>query len=130
MPDPAAELDIRLRRAAFNRALDQADLTGIAAVLAPDVVLVTGTDSAVLAGRKAQLAAWKREFASPPERRNRYLRIPDKVVVSTVEPLALEQGRWTCHVSGEQTASGTYAAKWRQVGGAWAIEAELFVTLE
>ena len=31
--------------------------------------------------------------------------------------------------SGETLASGTYSAKWRNRGGAWMIEAEIFLTL-
>jgi len=58
------DLAIRARRAAFNRALADADVNAIGSLLAAEVVLVTGTDSAVLSGRKAQLLAWKREFSS------------------------------------------------------------------
>ena len=58
------DLAIRVRRAAFNRALADADVSAIGSLLAAEVVLVTGTDSAVLSGRKAQLLAWKREFSS------------------------------------------------------------------
>lgn len=129
MDNPPSELAIRLRRAAFNRALEQADLAEIGRVLGRDAVLLTGSDSALLAGRKAQLAAWQREFAVPHDRRNHYQRTPDQVILSATEPLAMEHGRWTCTVGGVLMASGTYAAKWRQVGGNWLIEAEVFVTL-
>lgn len=123
-----AELHIRLRRAAFNRALAEADFTVISTLLSPDVVLVTGTDSAVICGRKAQLATWKREFAD----RNRvtYLRTTDLVLASTVEPVAMEQGHWQARRAGEVVASGPYAAKWRHFGNAdWMLVAEIFVTL-
>lgn len=129
MSDPADELAIRLRRADLNRALADADLAGIGAILAPQALLVTGTDSALLSGRKAQLQAWKREFAAPAAMRNLYVRTPDSVLISAVEPIATERGLWTCTVAGTVTAAGTYAAKWRKLGGAWAIEAELFTTL-
>ena len=46
-----ADLAIRLRRAAFNRALAEGDVAAIGPLLAADAMLVTGTDSAVLAGR-------------------------------------------------------------------------------
>ena len=120
---------IRLRRAAFNRALAEADLAAIGPLLAPGAMLVTGTDSAVLAGRKAQLQAWKHEFAAPAATRNRYVRMPGAVTVSAIAPVALEQGEWTCTVAEAVTASGTYAAKWRKIGGDWVLEAEIFVTL-
>lgn len=124
-----ADLSIRLRRAAFNRALADADLAAIGPMLAQNVVLVTGTDSAVIAGRKAQLQAWKREFAA--RSRIVYVRLPDTIVVSPVEPIALEQGKWhgTSSTGTEVIAAGDYAAKWRKAGEDWVIEAEIFVTL-
>lgn len=124
-----AELQVRLRRAAFNRALAQADFAVIGTLLAPDVVLVTGTDSAVINGRKAQLAAWKREFTSTT--RTIYIRTPQRIIVSTVEPIAMEHGDWTGirADSDMPSAEGTYAAKWRRHGEAWIIVAEIFVTL-
>ena len=123
------ELAIRLARAAFNTALAEADLHTIGPILAPDVVLIAGTDSAVISGRKAQLLAWKRDFASPD--RTIYLRRPDTITLSAVEPIALEQGHWqgTWSSDGGMLASGIYSAKWRQIGPQWVIEAEIYLTL-
>lgn len=124
----AAELAIRLRRATFNAALADADLVAIGPLLAPAAILVAGTDSALISGRKAQLMAWKREFSAPD--RTIYTRTPEAVVVSQVEPIALEHGRWEgITASGGFVASGTYTAKWRNLGGDWVIEAELYLTL-
>ncbi|WP_176594561.1 nuclear transport factor 2 family protein [Sphingobium sp. EM0848] len=125
----SVDLSIRLRRADFNRALAEADLNAIGPILAPDAVLVTGTDSAVIAGRKAQLLAWKREFNAPE--RTIYTRTPETVVASPVEPIALEHGRWegVAAGSGQFLASGSYTAKWRQTGAYWVIEAEIYLTL-
>jgi hypothetical protein len=124
-----ADLAIRLRRAAFNRALAEGDLSAIGPLLAPNVVLVAGTDSALLSGRKAQLLAWKREFAVAG--RTVYTRTPESILVSSVEPIALEQGRWqgVAAATGKPLASGTYSAKWREIGGEWVIEAEIYLTL-
>ncbi|MDB5686154.1 MAG: hypothetical protein JWR77_743 [Rhizorhabdus sp.] len=123
------DLAIRMQRAAFNRALADADIHAIAPLLAPGAILVTGTDSAALVGRKAQLAAWKREFSAPA--RTIYLRTPDGILVSPIEPIALEQGQWhgTVATTGQPLASGSYAAKWSRIGVSWMIEAEIFVTL-
>ncbi|MDF0489776.1 nuclear transport factor 2 family protein [Sphingomonas sp. H39-1-10] len=123
----SADLAIRLRRAAFNRALAEGDLAAIGPLLAIDAVLVTGTDSAVLNGRKAQLAAWRREFAAAP--RTVYTRTPETIVASPVEPIAFEHGRWQGVVAGVTNASGAYTAKWRETGGLWVIEAEIYLTL-
>lgn len=125
----SADLAIRLRRAAFNRALAEANLAAIGPVLAPNVVLVAGTDSAVISGRKAQLQAWKREFAVRP--RVVYERMPGTIIMSQIEPIALEHGKWCgkSGTSGEVLASGDYSAKWRKAGEDWVLEAEIFVTL-
>jgi len=123
------ELAIRLRRADFNRALAEADLNAIAPLLAPQAMLVTGSDSAVISSRKAQLQAWKREFAAA--KRTVYTRTPENIIVSPVEPIAMEHGRWqgVTAGSGHVLASGSYSAKWRQIGADWIIEAEIYVTL-
>jgi hypothetical protein len=123
----SADLAIRLRRAAFNRALADANLVAIGPLLAPQAILVTGTDSAILAGRKAQLAAWKREFAAST--RTIYTRTPETIVASPAEPIAFERGRWAGLTAGQPGASGTYTAKWRELDGVWVIEAELYLTL-
>jgi ketosteroid isomerase-like protein len=113
---------------AINRAIADADLAAIGQFLTVDAVLVAGTDSALLSGRKAQLLAWKREFASAD--RTIYTRLPDRIELSVVAPIAMEHGKWQgVTLSGTDLASGTYAAKWRKVGGEWMLEAEIFLTL-
>lgn len=125
----AVELAIRSRRAAFNRAIASGDASAIAPLLAKDCVMVTGTDSAVIAGRLGQVKVWRREFAHAG--RLVYVRTTEHVAASAVEPVAMEHGRWHGALQEAQVplASGTYAAKWRDVGGEWVIEAEVFVTL-
>ena len=127
MNDRATDLAIRLRRADFNRALAEADLDAIAPLLAPNSILVTGSDSAAIVGHKAQLATWKREFAASA--RIVYTRTPEHIVASPVEPIAFEHGHWHGVVREEQLASGDYTAKWRLIGALWVIEAELYLTL-
>lgn len=126
---PSPDLAIRLRRAAFNRALAEGDLGAIGPILTQNAILVTGTDSGLLPGRKAQLLAWKQEFAATS--RTLYTRTPGTITVSDVEPIALEQGEWqgVAADGGGHRASGSYAAKWRKVGEDWLIEAEIYVTL-
>lgn len=130
MNQSAAELTIRTRRAAFNRAIADADLAAIPPLLGRDVVMVTGSDSAVISGRNAQIKVWKREFSSPA--RAVYTRTPVSVKVSRVEPVALEQGHWrgVDANSGRALAAGDYVAKWREVLGEWVIVAEIYATLD
>lgn len=79
-------------------------------MLAPDVILVAGTDSAVVSGRTAQLATWKREFASRD--RAVYVRTPSEIVVSPIHPIAFEHGEWQglSAAGGVQVASGPFTA--------------------
>jgi ketosteroid isomerase-like protein len=125
----SVELAIRTRRAAFNRAIADGDARAIGPILARDCVMVTGTDSAVIAGRAAQVKVWQREFATPD--RFIYTRTPGLITASPIEPIALEQGEWqgSDAATGALAASGIYSAKWREVAGEWVIEAEIFVTL-
>lgn len=125
----SAELAVRARRAAFNRAIAEGDAAAIGPLLARDCVMVTGTDSAVISGRMAQVKVWRREFGH--DRRLVYVRTAESIVASPVEPIAMEHGRWQGAAAGSEKAeaSGTYAAKWREVAGEWVIEAEVFVTL-
>lgn len=122
------DLAIRMRRAAFNRALANADLAAIGPLLAREVVLVAGTDSAVLVGRQMQLKSWKHEFAAPD--RTIYTRTPERIEASPVAPLAFEHGAWRGFtLSGRAIAAGSYSAKWRKIGADWVIEAEIYLTL-
>ena len=123
------ELAIRAARSAFNTALASADLEAIRPLLAPSAVLVTGSDSALISGRQAQLATWKQAFRASD--RILYTRLPDQVIASSIEPIAFEHGHWTgvSVTTGRELASGIYTAKWRQFGVEWRIEAELYLTL-
>ncbi len=122
------ELAIRLRRAAFNRAISQADLPAIGQFLTINAVLVAGTDSALLSGRKAQVLTWRQEFASAD--RTIYTRLPERIELSAIAPIAMEYGKWHgATLSGFDLASGTYTAKWRKVDAEWMIEAEIYLTL-
>ena len=133
----APDLLIRARRAAFNRAIADGDAAAIGPILARDCVMVTGTDSAVIAGRNAQVKVWQREFAARKSGAGGlvYVRTPATITVSPVEPIALEQGEWQGiawrggSATGAPAASGVYSAKWRKLAGVWVIEAEIFVTL-
>lgn len=124
-----SEIAIRARRAAFNRAIADADAAAIGPILARDCVMVTGTDSAVIAGRLAQVKVWRREFSG--DGRMVYTRTPQRIEMSAVEPIAMEHGDWRGVAIGSANvaAHGSYTAKWRETGGAWVIEAEIFLTL-
>jgi len=119
---------IEAQRQSFNRAIEAGDLDTIAAVLAEDVVLITGTDSDVYSGRQAQVDLWRGDFVS--DERLVYVRTPECIQLSERFPIALERGRWR----GERengppgAVQGAYSAKWRHDGEAWRIEVEVYMT--
>lgn len=115
-------------RAAFNRAITEKDISAIRSVLTDDVLLVTGTDSTVFNGRSAQLSIWQEDFESAE--RAIYERITTCVSISPLLPIALETGKWRGVRTDDANdfAAGSYAAKWRNIDGAWRLEAEIYST--
>lgn len=124
-----AERQIRAQRGAFNRAIAIGDIKAIAAILADNVQLITGTDSKLVAGKTAQLAKWTQDLRDPS--RGIYVRTPDRIRVSSIRPMALETGHWrgVDTASAKDWAAGDYVAKWRRIDGAWRIESETYMTL-
>jgi len=121
---------IEAQRQSFNRAIEAADLDTIAAVLAEDTLLITGTDSDLYSGRQAQVDLWRSDFAS--DERLVYVRTPECVQVSELFPIALERGRWRGEPENDSpgVVQGSYSAKWRHDGTAWRLEVEVFMTEE
>ncbi|HEV2570089.1 DUF4440 domain-containing protein [Sphingomonas sp.] len=124
-----AEAEIRAQRPAFNRAIAAADLTAIAAVLADNVQMITGSDSIHVAGRQAHLDRWTEGFKDP--NRLVYVRTTDKATVSPLLPIALETGHWRGATAGatKDWIGGDYTAKWRRIEGVWRVEVETYVTM-
>jgi len=124
-----AERQIRAQRGAFNRAIAIGDIKAIAAILADNVQLITGTDSMLFAGKPAQLAIWTQDFGD--RSRGIYVRTPDRIRVSSIRPMALETGHWrgVDTASAKDWAAGDYVAKWRRIDGAWRIESETYMTM-
>lgn len=121
---PVAEV-----RAAFNEAIAAGKAGPIRRILANDVILVTGTDSAVISGRDAQLDVWRRDFASAD--RLIYVRTPHCIAPSEIAPIATELGTWVgkpAKPDGSEV-TGDYTAKWRLIDGTWRLEAEIFTTV-
>jgi ketosteroid isomerase-like protein len=124
-PDVVA---IHHAREAFNRAIAGKDAGIIRAVLAKDVMLVTGTDSITIVGRDAQVATWQEDFDA--DHRTVYERTPACVSLSPLIPIALETGTWRGVDTRppQDTVGGRYAAKWRRTTDGWQLEAEIFAT--
>lgn len=122
------EQQIRAQRAIFNKAITNGDIAAISRVLADNAQLITGSDSAVVAGKNAQLELWLSEFRDPG--RVIYVRTPEQIVYSPFTEVAMETGEWRGADNRSQSnwAGGSYSAKWRKFANTWKIESEIFVT--
>jgi ketosteroid isomerase-like protein len=128
-PEAAA---IEAQRAAFNTAIAEADIAGIDAVLAEDVILRAGTSSTLYAGREAQIEIWAEDFAAGTDRLI-YVRTPDCIEASPLVDFAFEYGHWRGTPAGGGTddfVAGRYTAKWALQDGNWRLDAELFLTTD
>lgn len=116
------------QRSAFNAAIQSADISAIAGILAADVLLITGTDSDVYRGRDVQLDLWRTDGTSAE--RDIYVRTPSCIQPSPTFPIAMEYGTWRGGRSPEADsfASGSYSAKWRKINGIWLLEVETYMT--
>lgn len=131
LPFSGLAADIALVRTQFNDAIAGANLPAINALLAEDVILITGTDSTALIGRAAQLAIWAEDFSGVNDRLV-YARTPRCITVSGIAPIAMERGLWLGAKTGTivNTVGGDYSVKWRLTDGQWVIEAETYVTTD
>ena len=123
-----ADRQIRAQRAAFNAAIAHGDIKAIASVLADKAQIVTGADSLLFNGKSDELRLWREDLAAPS--RGIYVRTPDRIELSPVTPMAMENGHWrgVDTRSAKAWASGTYFAKWRRIAGKWLIESETYMT--
>ena len=127
--DDPIHVAVTTAREAFNAAIVEGQPEGIAAALADDVLLVTGTDSEVYRGRLDQVEIWAEDFKDPD--RIVYVRTPNCVSASRLYPIAMESGIWRGAVPGDDanTLTGRYSAKWREDRGQWRLEVETFITV-
>ncbi|HSW27866.1 MAG TPA: nuclear transport factor 2 family protein [Longimicrobiales bacterium] len=124
---PDDERSIRLRRESSNEAIARHDTTGVGAILAPDVVVVT-SNSVHAVGRETNLRRFAEQFRTRPD--VTYRRTPDEVRVFEPWGMASERGRWTgswTDADGKIVIGGSYFAKWRKTDGVWMVESETYV---
>lgn len=125
--DPAQE--IRAARARSNAAIARHDTAAIAREWMPDMHVVSST-STQGAGADANASRMAETFARRPD--TKWVRTAEDIDVFDAWDVASERGTWVgtwTEPDGAVRISGTYQAQWRRVGGAWRIQAELFVPL-
>jgi uncharacterized protein (TIGR02246 family) len=123
--DPVSQ--IRAARQRSNRALAMHDAKSFAESLAEDFVIVRG-NGIFMPSRQAYIQAIEADFRNPKV--VRYERIPDKIEISLVSPIAAEHGHWTATLpNGKRAYNGTYLAMWKRGESGWRIRSELFVLL-
>ena len=126
--DEAAQI-LRLR-AASNAAIAAHDVDGLAACVTSDICVTTGNGQ-VCIGQAAMRERFSELFARLAD--VVYLRLPDKIEVSSAAPLACEQGQWLGRWTEAGQAvqvGGHYTAMWRRDEAGWRIRAELYVLLQ
>jgi ketosteroid isomerase-like protein len=124
---PDDERQIRARRESSNAAIAKHDPSGIGAVLATNVIVVT-SNSVHRDGRDANVRSFEEQFRTRPD--VTYRRIPDDVRIFDPWLMASEYGRWTgswTEPDGKIQLVGRYFAKWRKLNGEWLIESETYV---
>ena len=121
------ERTIRQRRASSNAAIARHDTSGVGAILADEVVVVT-SNSVHGVGRATNLNRFADQFRTRAD--VVYERIPEQVRVYEPWGMASELGRWTgswTDSDGKIQIGGIYFAKWRLKNGSWLVESETYV---
>jgi uncharacterized protein (TIGR02246 family) len=125
--DRANAAEIRRLRESSNAAIARHDTAGIAAIFAPQVMVLT-SNSAVMIGRDVNAQRFAEQFRTRPD--VVYRRTPTEVRIFAPWRMASEHGRWTgswTDTDGKLAIGGSYFAKWRQVDGRWLVESETYV---
>jgi hypothetical protein len=108
--DPVSQ--IRGARERSNRALSTHDIKAFGESLAADFVIVRG-NGVFMPSRQAWIDAIEADFKNPNA--VRYQRIPDKIEISSVSPIAAGHGHRTATLpNGNRTYTGTDLAMWRR----------------
>ncbi len=123
------ETAIRLARLAQTRAIAAGDLDLVASYWTDDITIRRGL------GHPVDGIAAAREMLDAGAGAGKlvYQREAVTVEVSTVWPLAYEEGRWAGYagdVSDAPVVTGRYAAQWVKRDGRWLIRSEVFVALD
>ncbi|MBA4053391.1 MAG: hypothetical protein C0490_01640, partial [Marivirga sp.] len=116
---------IRQNRLASNLAIALHDTAALSSFWTDDIMVLTSRNFQTL-GKLEYAVALDKEFKTKKD--VIYIRSTDKVEVFTTWGMASELGKWVGRWDeGDEKIeiSGSYYAKWQNVGGEWLIRAEV-----
>jgi ketosteroid isomerase-like protein len=125
--DTNHQRDIAAARERSNAAIAAHDTAAIMREWMPDIHVVSSA-SRQTAGAAANAASMQAQFTRRPD--TKWVRTPRRIEVFEAWQVASEAGDWVgtwTDPDGPIRIRGTYLAQWRQVGGRWLIQAEVFV---
>ena len=122
------ESQIRALRLANSRAIARHDIPGIREAWASDIHLIC-CGNVMFSGAAALMASYQEdEFKQPAF--VAYVRIPERITVSTDRAQATEYGKWVgVFTRPHPVSSGRYFASWRKERDGWKISSESYVDL-
>ncbi len=119
---------IRALRLANSHAIARHDISGIREAWSSDIHLIC-CGNVMFSGASALMASYQQdEFKNPAF--VAYVRIPERIIVSTDRTQATEYGKWVgVFTRPDPVSSGRYFASWRKERDGWKISSESYVTL-
>lgn len=119
---------IRALRLANNRAIARHDISGMRETWSSDIHLIC-CGNAMFSGATELIASYQEdEFKNPSF--VAYVRIPERITVSTDRAQATEYGKWVgVFTRPNPVPSGKYFASWKKERDGWKISSESYVTL-
>jgi streptogramin lyase len=119
---------IRALRLANNRAIARHDISGMQETWSFDIHLIC-CGNVMFSGAKALTASYQEEeFKNPAF--VAYVRIPERITVSTDRAQATEYGKWVgVFTRPHPVSSGRYFASWKKERKGWKISSESYVAL-
>lgn len=119
---------IRALRLANNRAIARHDSSGMRKIWSSDIHLIC-CGNVMFSGATALTASYQEdEFKNPSF--VAYVRIPERITVSTDRARATEYGKWVgVFTRPNPVSSGRYFASWKKERDGWKISSESYVAL-
>ncbi len=126
MESDSARVALEARAEAFAAAMNARDYDAVAALYAPDAV-VMAPDVPAVTGRDAIRDMMARPEAQMPEGAVFALRV---MSVTANGPLAVERGEWSADFTGPDgspmTMRGKYLAEWHNIDGEWLMVSDIW----